>query len=453
MGVLDRWLTNKFSPVINDMVKKSVTINGGAIQRAMGIMWQSFTPVNSDTVYTILRKRTQKESSIPLYVYKKKDKQSLQKYFALTKHAQTPQSFQRSQILKLKAVDEVLIDNPLQKLLQRPNLNMGSDSFWNGVFYEYAMGECFIWKNRGGVAGGKIVELVIVQKEFVQVVPVVYGGEAISHYMVTKQGVGAQGSNRIEKADMIHWKTYNPSDTTRGLNPLEILKKRLTQDNALTEQATWGAQNHGSDAAIFPKTPMSLSETQETQVQDTINSRVNNAKTRKAVTFLPVEYGLLNFGRSADEMQILEQLGWTFERICHAFGVPPEIFISGTTFSNKEWALKNWITNDIMPVLFSLRDELNRSLVPEFGSDLVIDADFTALPEMQDDMKKLLDGLTPLFDRGGLNQDELRSLAGFDETNNPLHKQYYIQSGYVPLSDMDAPKEEGDLKDYGDYGA
>lgn len=446
MGILDRWISNKFAPVINDMVQKSVTINGGTIQRAMGIMWQAFTPINSDTVYTILRKRTQKESSIPLYVYKKKDRVALQKYFTLTKHSQTPQSFQRSQVLKLKAVDEVQIDNDLQRLLQRPNFNMGSDSFWNGVFYEYSMGECFLWKNRGGGIG-KPVELVIVQKEYVTVVPVVYGAEAISHYQVSKQGV----PSRIEKADMIHWKTYNPQDPTRGLNPLDILKKRLTQDNALTEQATWGAMNHGSDAAIFPKNPMNLNEVQTTQIEDTVNSRVNNSKTRKAVTFLPAEYGLINFGRSADEMQILEQLGWTFERICHAFGIPPEIFLSDATFSNKEWALKNWITNDVMPVIYSLRDELNRSLVPEFGNDLVIDADFTALPEMQDDMKKLYDSLVPLFDRGGLSPNEMRKLGGFDESSDPLHKRYYISSGFAPLSDMDAPAPESDLKNYGDY--
>jgi hypothetical protein len=106
-----------------------------------------------------------------------------------------------------------------------------------------------------------------------------------------------------------------------------------------------------------------------------------------------------------------------------------------------------------MPVVFSLRDALNRQLVPEFDAGLFIDADFTALPEMQDDLKKMMEGLIMLFNIGGINQEEVRAITGFDPTNNPLHKDFYIQSGYTPLSDMTLQPDTVDpnAKNYGDY--
>ena len=450
MGIFDKLIDKrvqaKLAPIVANMNTKSYAALSSSMMVSNTIAWITKNPQLSDTLYPILRKRYMKEASIPFYVYKKKDRKSLKQYINYSKSAQNPASFQKMMVMRTKALDEVQIDNDLQRLIQRPSLQMGSDAFWQGVYYEYALREAFIWKNRGG-GTGKPVELVLLPSNCVNVMPTVAGGDKVEYYAVSKIGI----PTKIYPQDMIHWKTYSRDDRTRGFDLLAMLRNRLTHDEALTEQAVYGAQNHGSDGVLFPKQIANLTETQTTQITDTVNNRVNNSKTRKAVTFLPVEYGYIDLSRAADEMQILEQMGWTFQRLCHVFGIPPEIFISDATFSNKEWALKNWITNDVMPVVMSLRDELNRSLLPDFGNDFFIDADFSALPEMQDDMKKLLDGLTPLFDRGGLSGNELRTLAGFEPTTNALHNQFFINSGYVPLEDMNAPAVDTPVKNYGDY--
>ena len=460
MGIIDRFIDkrvqDKLGPIVKDFqvrldqqkAMSFASLSNYGIRQAVYSSLR-FDITNSDTLYAIIRKRYMKEAAVPLLVYKKKSerKADFNKYLTLTKGSQSGASFQKSIQYRVKALDEVTLDNDLARLLQRPSRTMGADSFWQGVYYQYALGECFIRKNRGGSLKGKPIELELLPSKAVEVIPESINSVTVKEYRYSS----GTGFVTIPKEDMIHWKSYNPDNPLRGFDPLQPLRKRLNQDEALTDQAMYGAQNMGSDGALAPKQIDTLTETQVSQVTETIDSRVNNVGKRKAISWLPTPYDYINFGRSADEMQILEQLGWTFERICHVFGVAPEIFMSDQTFANKEWAQKNWITNDVMPVVYSLRDALNLQLVPDFDTGLFIDSDFSALPEMQDDLKKQMEGLLMLFNIGGMNQEEVRAITGFDPTNNPLHKDFYIQSGYVPLSDMSMPSEPPPTKDYGDY--
>jgi len=452
--MIDKRLQTKLSPIVKELQQKAMSSYSLQFTRMGSAYWNlTIDPTCSDTLFTILDKRTKKEASIPIYAYKIKDKENAKQYFKLNKGNYNPINL-KALSYRVKAIEEVTADNELSRLLQRPNFTQGADAFWQGVFWNYALREAFIWKNRGGKENGKPIELILLHTDYVEVVPD-QSGLGIKEY---KYNTGS-GIIVIPKADMVHWRNFNPAkgstqDDLRGFPVLTPLKKRLSQDESLTDQAIWGAANHGADGVLFPESIENYSEVQQSQLKEMIDGKTNNAQTRKAIAFVPSKFGYINLGRSTDEMQILEQLGWTFERICHLFGVPPEAFSSDATFANKEWAQKNWITNNIMFTVNSLRDELNRSLVPDFDMGLVCDADFTTLPEMQDDMKKMLDGLTPLFDRGGLTQNEMREMAGFEPVKDALLDGYYIQSGYTPLSDMTLQPDTTvtPAKDYGDYG-
>lgn len=455
MGIIDRFIDKrvqtKLSPIVKELQQKALSFASLQFSRVGSAYWNlTIDPTCSDTLFTILDTRTKKEASIPIYAYKIKDQQAAKDYFKYNKGTINL----KSMAYRVKAIEEVTADNELSRLLQRPNFTQGADAFWQGVFWNYALREAFIWKNRGGKIGGKPIELILLHSDFVEVVPD-ESGFGIKEY---KYNNGSK-TIPIPKKDMIYWRNFNPKkgstqDDLRGFPVLSALKKRLSQDESLTDQAIWGAANHGADGVLFPESIENYSEVQQSQLKEMIDGKTNRADSRKSIAFLPSKFGYINLGRSTDEMQILEQLGWTFERVCHLFGVPPECFSTDSTFANKEWAQKNWITNKIMFTVNSLRDELNRSLVPDFDKGLICDADFTSLPEMQDDMKKLLDGLTPLFDRGGLTQNEMREMAGFEPVKDPLLDGFYIQSGYTPLSDMqlqpDAPVDPN-AKHYGDY--
>ena len=319
MGIIDRMIDKqvqtKLSPIVQDLQQKALSFSALQFTRMGSAYWNlTIDPTCSDTLFTILDTRTKKEASIPIYAYKIKDQQSAKKYFKINKGNYNPVNL-KAQAFRTKAIEEVTADNELSRLLQRPNFIQGADAFWQGVFWSYALREAFIWKNRGGSEKGKPIELILLHGDFVEVIPD-ESGFGIKEY---KYNNGKQ-TQIIPKADMIHWKNFNPTkgssqDDLRGFPVLTPLKKRLSQDESLTDQAIWGAANHGADGVLFPETIESYSEVQQTQLKEMIDGKANSAKTRKSIGFLPSKFGYINFGRSTDEMQLLEQLGWTFERI------------------------------------------------------------------------------------------------------------------------------------------
>ena len=104
-----------------------------------------------------------------------------------------------------------------------------------------------------------------------------------------------------------------------------------------------------------------------------------------------------------------------------------------------------------MPMCNSLRDELNRVLVPSFSSREYLDYDFSTLPELQDDYSKMSTVYNGMFDRGAINGNEYRKLLGFEATAIPMHERYLITGNYGLIEDVDVPEEDINNDNSGEY--
>jgi hypothetical protein len=80
----------------------------------------------------------------------------------------------------------------------------------------------------------------------------------------------------------------------------------------------------------------------------------------------------------------------------------------------------------------SLRDELNKWLVPRFGEDVYIDFDITALPEMQQDMERMVRSLR---DANWLTFDEKRVAMNYSERGG-AYEHSYVNGGLVQLNQV-----------------
>ena len=99
-----------------------------------------------------------------------------------------------------------------------------------------------------------------------------------------------------------------------------------------------------------------------------------------------------------------------------------------------------------------LRDELNKFLVPRYGEDYFIDFDITALPEMQQDMERMVRSLR---DANWLTMDEKRVAMNYQEREGAF-EYAYINSGLIPIEqavmDLTVPpsEEEDDMESESD---
>ena len=107
MGIIDRFIDKrvqtKLSPIVKEFEakleqQKSMSFSNLSQIGIRSAIFSSlyFDITNSDTLYSIIRKRVMKEAAVPLLVYKKKSdkKNQFTKYLAITKGAQNAYSFQ-----------------------------------------------------------------------------------------------------------------------------------------------------------------------------------------------------------------------------------------------------------------------------------------------------------------------------------------------------------------------
>jgi len=129
-------------------------------------------------------------------------------------------------------------------------------------------------------------------------------------------------------------------------------------------------------------------------------------------------------------MELVKTMQMSLHQWCRVFGLPAVLFdVDTSSYNNYQNAMRDLITNTIMPMCCSLRDELNKWLVPRYGEDVYIDFDITALPEMQQDMERMVRSLR---DANWLTMDEKRVAMNYSEKGGAWDMSY-INQGLIPI--------------------
>ena len=119
-----------------------------------------------------------------------------------------------------------------------------------------------------------------------------------------------------------------------------------------------------------------------------------------------------------------------------------------STYNNQKSAKAALYQHCIMPELYKIRDELNRWLAPKFGEKIYLDFDFSVIPELQEDMEKIVSQMGAAW---WLTPNEKRAAMSYAEEENDALNDYYIPANLLPVSgdDVELPepqpaKEESD---------
>lgn len=413
------------------------------------------------TVYTIISMVSRKFGSIPRYVYKISDKKAARQYKALLKQGKF--SMRQLNDLEKKAYDEDVIDNALSELLARPNPGQGQDAFYEIVctFYMLA-GESFIWLNRGDIDDmtddqankQPPLEMYYIPSQYVRVVPDPDDVWGVVGYIFVMSGV----ERFLRKDDVIHWKKPNPNfDATtrvhlRGFSPLNAGNKLVTQDDSATDAAVAMQQNDGAKGVLFNSTMDNLDPVQKSQIETVINRKINNRDIKGAVATLQGDWGYLDLGQTSVDMELVESQQAVFVRICNLYGVNPMMFLADATYENVQQARKDMITGLVLPMSCSLRDEMNRALLPAFGlgNSYTHDVDVSQLPELQNDMSLLITSLATAW---WMTPNQRLKAQNEDASDDPNMNKVWMPVGMQLMEDAAMPDVDNTLNSFSDDGS
>lgn len=390
--------------------------NGNVVQKSFN---------NNAAVYSIVKKDSKKFGSIPRYVEKEANEQ--------------------------KAEDERM-EGPLTDLLNRPNKWEGQDAFFTKVraFYKVC-GEAYIWLNRGDTdalvddeliplddkAHSKkpVLEMYVLPSQDVVVIP-----EDDNPYGIAGYSLQSRPDIKFRQVDVIQWKDLNLNWDSysrvqlRGQSPLVAGRKILTANDSATDMTVAMNQNGGAKKAIANETMAPMNPQQQSQLDNVMDTKVNNWTVKGGVAAFQGKWSVLDLGMSSIDMDVLNGKEYTMKEMCFIFGLPYAFFDSHTPYAEKQLTARDWLSNEIMPDCKQLDGELNRFLPKAFGLEgvAVICSDFDAMPEMQEDKKTQMEWLT----KAPISVNEMREALGYEESDEEGADKILIPTGTQTLEDV-----------------
>lgn len=421
----------------------------------------------STWIYAIIAKNAKKFASVPRYLYDEKAlmQEKGAKIKLRTKELNTTQLF----------------ESDLNKLLNRPNEYQGRAQFLALLYAFYlATGEAFIWLNRGNVKqrfdkntgllvdrsdkemdAMPVLEMYVLPSNYVKVYSDPDNVFGITGYCLEVAGVKIE----IRKGDIIHWRDLNlkfdPTSGThlRGMTRLTPGNKTVQENKDIVKSSVRMYQNDGAKGILFaPEVGVdSLTPQQEADIRTVVNAKINENDIKGAVALLMgYKWEYIDLAINAVDLSLIEGRVKNQQELCALYDTPHLLFIpTEATLANLESAKRNWVNDVIIPGSKELDDMFNLRLLPAF--DLVgkakIISDFTELPELQEDMNKLVETLLKAY---WVTPNQKLIAQGYEASDNPLFDEAWIPSGYKPISqiasDMEGDGYEEQLAELGKRG-
>lgn len=393
-------------------------------------------------IYSIIQYISSKFSTVPVYVYEVKDKEEYKKYKRHLKNKNIKEALK----VRTKAMDEQKTSNALSEILKRPNLQQSQDSFFQQVMgYRLSGGAAPIWKNRGN-SGKEPIAMHVLLPSKLEFKPSAANPFYRERFQFDETGVDLRG----DMNDLLYWSYWTPKFDSHnfthlyGFSPLQAAAYTMSANQAAQKAALATFENKGVNGVMFPNVGNEvIPQPQRDKMREDLNRYANNKENRGGIFLSGAPLGYIDVGMTAGEMELIKAMNLTKQNLCNVFQFPFALFDGQTTFNNVQQAGKQLITNKIMPEWTSFADQLNLELTTEFTNGAkalyVIEPDFSDMYEMQEDVKFLVDTMTPLFDRGVINGNELREVLEYEQTDLPEHNTYFINSNYQPIGEAAMP--------------
>jgi len=365
--------------------------------------------------------------------------------------------------------EEVVLEGDLVERMKQPNNYQLWQEFaklWYTFFLTTGNAITYAPRIVGGNDKGKLMPGGMYLMP-TQNVDIKSGGwrDPIKEYTLDLSGT----TERIPAEDVMHVRMpnlqYTDGANFMGMSPLKVAALIIEAENQ-GYQTVADTLARGIPPGILTKVDESydedLSKTQQKELERTYKQKYGNQKYKRnagvpVLTVGNVKWVKMGFDNFRD-LQILEMNQHGLRVLCNVLGVPSQAFndVSGTTFSNMNDARKMVYTNRLIPDLGLLIAYLNVQVAPAYGEGLKSKADYSNVPELQDDKQKVATWANIGVANGSVTRNEFRKLIGLDQVEDEGMDSFMAPFNLVPVGEIgmdveiDSEKilKDNDIDDY-----
>lgn len=409
-----------FGGIIDRLMGKESAVSG-VVSRVYSVGQPVWTPCNFEALaregykssvyaYRSINLISQGAAGIPWLLYESRGGRTAKELSQSIAHLPTN--------LKRKAVKEMierkeLVEietSPLLDLMSRPNPRQAGSRFVESwvAFYLIA-GNSYI--EAVGPDRRPPMELYVLRPDRMKVVC----GNAqnpVAGYEYT----AAMGKVTFPSERVLHVMTFDPLSDWYGMPPLQAGMKALDQNNASKAWNVAMLQNAAMPSgALVAKN--ALTDAQFDRLNDQIKRNYSGYRNAGKPMLLENELEWKAMALSPVDMAWLDGQKLSANEIGLVFGVPSQLIgdNEASTYSNYQEARKALYQETILPLMDSLRGELNNWLSPQFGERLFLDYDSDSIEALQEDRDKTYGRVGTAWVDGWLRLNETRRAAGFEE--------------------------------------
>ena len=384
-------------------------------------------------VKAIMDQQATKTASIPRYVKTVKDEQkrmALDHLRLATKHSYTPQQQFKARLLEVESYDDNLLPMPID----RPN----PLESWNEliklfkIFYKLT-GNYYAYKMmpESGLNAGEPQQIYTLPAHMMQIVlkngaDLLYPFESpIDYYML----VEGNQYIKFQPEEIIHIKTPNPNFDLNGshlygIGALQAGFKNLESSNEASRLNVKTMKNGGAFGffhAADGQPP--LTPEQAADLKGRLIEMDKSSKRLSKIAGTSAKIGFTRISLNTDELKPFDFLTWDRKVIANLLGWSDLLLNNdargdyGGTISEIR---KQLMMDNIIPDLNIFSEAFNKNFIQKFKGyeNAVLEFDYSELPEMQDDMKKLVDWLTVALNDGVITRNEYRLCLKYPESKN-----------------------------------
>lgn len=409
----------------------------------------------NDLVYSVIRVILNKITATD-YIHSRVINEKSFRYYKAFKD-QDDLTRSKALIHKERAFDEIE-DSDLIRLLNRPNEYQGRLEFMESLFGFYnLMGETFVYMvfpGEDSINAGKPVELHVMPAHLVEVV---YSGDP-THPVRGYRFSAGRWDIELPYDSVIHINQWNPcwneyGEQLRGFSPVQAGNRVITRNSANAEAQTRAFQNGGRSTLLSSKSAeknAKLTVEQLSQIKEKIVNELQGVNNYKNITATNGLIEVNTIGDNLTDMDLVNAGKMDISAIARLWGVDPLLVgdKDNSSYNNQKQAYKALVTNVVVPQLNMITESLNNTLVPRFEEGSYLEFDTSLFPEMQPDVKLIMDAYKDAWQISG---NELRVLLGFDKSDDPLLDQHFIGTNKIPLrqaAGMEDPDPAGTQATY-----
>ncbi len=344
--------------------------------------------------------------------------------------------------------------HPMTRLLRHPNPYYGGRVLLMATIMDFAFGNAYWLKVRN--AFGEVVQLWWVPRALMQ--PKWPEGDSrvfISHY---DYQVGGQ-TVRVPVEDVVHFRFgMDPLNLRLGFSQLSAVMREVYTDEQASTYTAAVLKNLGVIGVIVAPKEGAATEESTKQVKEFIQQNFTGERRGQTLALSkPTDVTVLQYNLQGLDLGPIRDV--SEERVCAALGLPAAVVGFGTGLQQtkvgatmRELIQLAW-KGAVMPNQEIMADELDRSLLPEFQTNLgpfrtAFDA--TKVRALWEDVAGKHDRVREDWSANLITQAEARRELGYpvDDTHNVYqHEMTALAPAPSPVEEADTDESEDEPED------